>query len=76
MSEKAVTNLKKLRKAKGLSQGQTAELFGVTQSLISHIENGRSDITVNQAIRYAGLLNVSLVEFLPPTQCAEALIDE
>lgn len=33
------------RKHRGLSQEQLAERIGVTQGMISHLENGRSDYT-------------------------------
>lgn len=39
-------NLRRLRKAKGMSQAKLAELSGVSQQLISQIENGVNERTL------------------------------
>lgn len=57
------SNLPFIRKKKGISQAELAEKIGVDQSTISLWEKGM-DTTVDNAIKVAEVLNVSIPEFL------------
>ncbi len=56
--------IKDLRKTKGLTQKVLAEKLGCTQSFISKVEKGQSELTINMFIQLTELLNVSLIQFL------------
>lgn len=45
-----MTNLKQIRKASGLSQGQLAEESGINVRMIQHYEQGSKDINKASAI--------------------------
>lgn len=57
------SNLPFIRKKKGISQTELAEKIGVDQSTISLWEKGM-DTTVDNAIKVAEVLNVSIPDFL------------
>lgn len=54
-----VEDVRRLRKARGLSQAELADLVGVTQGLISKIENGDGNPTLETIMRLAVALRVS-----------------
>lgn len=57
--------LKELRKSKGYSQYQLAELMGYKDhSTLAKVETGVNDITVETLYRYAEVLGVSVKEIL------------
>lgn len=45
-----MSNLKRIRQALGMSQGQLAEISGVNVRMIQHYEQGVKDINKAQAI--------------------------
>ena len=53
-------HIKELRRSLGLTQPQFAEKLGTTQSEISLIERGATEISLPRAARYAQILGVSL----------------
>lgn len=55
----AVDHLKRIRKARGLSQVDLADMVGVTQGLISKIENGDGNPTLDTLLRISRALKVS-----------------
>lgn len=55
-------NLKKLRKAKGLTQAEVAQKIGVTQSAYAHYENGIRKLEADRIPTLAKALGVQLVE--------------
>lgn len=57
--------LRDARKARGLSLAQVAELTGVSRSLLSLIETGRSDITIGRLNRLAALYDIRLTDLVP-----------
>ena len=68
---------KRLRTAAGLSQGEVAKSVGVSQGLISQLENGDvQDPGATVLYRMAGLFGVSLYDFFEepsPEQVEESL---
>lgn len=60
MAEFLNNNVKYLRTEKKLSQQSLADAIGVDRSTVSRIENGEIETTVDNAIKIANKLNVSL----------------
>ena len=57
--------LKELRKSKGYSQHQLAELMGYKDhSTLAKVETGVNDITIETLFKYAEILNVGVDEIL------------
>ncbi|AWB45000.1 DNA-binding protein [Paenibacillus sp. CAA11] len=57
-------NLAKLRKSRGLSLDQTAELTGVSKAMLAQIEKGKSNPTVSTLWKIANGLQVSFSLFM------------
>ena len=55
-------NLKKLRKAKGISQGDLAHKLDVSRQTINSIENGKFDPSLRLTIGLTRFFEVSLEE--------------
>jgi len=55
-------NLKKLRKAKGISQGDLAHQLNVSRQTINSIENGKFDPSLRLTIGLTRFFEVSLDE--------------
>ena len=55
-------NLKKLRKAKGISQGDLAHQLNVSRQTINSIENGKFDPSLTLTIGLTRFFEVSLEE--------------
>jgi transcriptional regulator with XRE-family HTH domain len=62
--------LRQLRRAGGYSLAQVAESTGISTSFISHIENGRSDITIGRLLELANFYGVDVSELLPRRRLA------
>lgn len=58
------SNLKYLRKAKGMSQQEIADKIGIDRSSISRWENGNMGATIDKAIDIAQLFDIPIPEFL------------
>lgn len=56
-------NLRKFRKAKGLTQKDLAEAVGVTANYISKIENGNTLFSINLLCKFCVLFKTQLKEF-------------
>lgn len=57
-------NLKKLREERNLSQGQLAELAGVSKVVVSQIEKGDSNPTINTIWKLTGALELPYTSLL------------
>lgn len=57
-------NLKRIRLAKKLSQGDLSKSLGVDRAYISNIENGRMNPTLSTLEKLAGALGISSSELL------------
>ena len=59
-----MTNLRKIRKAKGMRQKKLADALGVTQGTVSAWESGRWDPTVENLRAVAKVLGVTVDELI------------
>ena len=66
--------LRGIRNSRGLSLSQVAEATGVSRSLLSLIETGRSDITVGRLSRLARLYDVRLADLVPEPRHPDPLV--
>lgn len=64
IQETIANNLAKLRKSRGFSLDQVAELTGVSKAMIAQIEKGKSNPTVTTLWKIANGLQVSFSVFL------------
>lgn len=64
MAEYLNKNIKHLRAKNGISQQGLADKVGIDRSTISRIENNEIDTTVDNAIKIAEVLNISLADLL------------
>jgi len=63
-SAKLGNNLKRIREAKMMSQGDVMRKMGCSRSYISNIENGKTNPTLETISKLAKVLNVSTTELL------------
>jgi transcriptional regulator with XRE-family HTH domain len=66
--------LRATRLARGLSLAQVAAATGISRSLLSLIEIGRSDVTVGRLARLAELYGVTLVDLLPAPLAVDPVV--
>lgn len=66
--------LRSVRKARGLSLAQVAESTGISRSLLSLIETGRSDITIGRLSRLARLYDIRLADLVPEPRHADPVV--
>lgn len=59
-----MSQLRRIRKSKGFSQKSLAKAAGISQSLLSDIENGKVNPTLNVIIKLAKALNTPLIKLL------------
>ncbi len=64
--QRLATNVKRLRKATGLSQEKFGLEYGMDRTYISAIERGRRNPTIAIVERLATALGVDVVELLRP----------
>jgi transcriptional regulator with XRE-family HTH domain len=57
-------NLKRIRTAKGITQGDIVRSLGVSRSFISNIENGKTNPTLATIAKLAEAIGVSIDELL------------
>ncbi len=57
-------NIKKIRESKNLTQEYLASRLGISQNAYSRIENNRTRLSTDRMREIAGILEVSLHEFL------------
>ena len=63
-SVKLGKNLKRIRNAKGVSQGEIGRILGVDKGFVSNIENGKTNPTLVTITKLAKALGVSSDELL------------
>lgn len=71
-----MNNIASLRKAKGLSQSDLAEMAGVEQPTISRMERGSDSVTLRVFTSVADALGVQLADlFVDRTSAEQSLIE-
>ena len=63
-SAKLGKNLKRIRTAKGISQGEIGRILGVDKGFVSNIENGKTNPTLATIAKLAKAVGVSVDELL------------
>ncbi|MGB2580597.1 MAG: helix-turn-helix transcriptional regulator [Minisyncoccia bacterium] len=63
-SEKLGKNLKRIRTAKGISQGEISRILEVDKSFVSNIENGKTNPTLATIAKIAKAVGVSVGELM------------
>lgn len=63
-SQKLGNNLKRIRKEKGISQGDIVRSLGMDRAFISNIENGKTNPTLATIAKLAKALGVSVGELM------------
>lgn len=63
-SEKLGKNLKHIRTAKGISQGEISRILEVDKSFVSNIENGKTNPTLATIAKIAKAIGVSVGELM------------
>ncbi len=66
--------LREARKARGLSLSEVAEATGISRSLLSLIETGRSDITIGRLGRLAQLYEIRLADLVPEPRHPDPIV--
>lgn len=67
-------NLKRLREEQNLSQGQLAEKAGVSKVVVSQIEKGDSNPTINTIWKLTGALGLPYTALMEPGESSTELI--
>lgn len=57
-------NLKRIRTAKGITQGDIVRTLGVSRSFVSNIENGKTNPTLATIAKLAKAVGVSIGELM------------
>ena len=63
-AEKLGKNLKSIRTAKGISQGEIGRILEVDKGFVSNIENGKTNPTLATIAKIAKAVGVSVVELM------------
>ena len=63
-SAKLGKNLKRIRTAKGISQGEIGRILDVDKGFVSNIENGKTNPTLTTIARLAKAIGVSVEKLL------------
>lgn len=66
--------LRRLRRERGLSLGEVAKATDISRSFVSHVENGKSDITFMRLERLLALYGASLVDLAAPHPANERIV--
>ena len=68
--------IRKIRIKKGYSQQFIADSIGISQSKFNRIENGKSDILLNDLLEICQILRINYIELLQSTQSGKEMMDE
>ena len=63
-SAKLGKNLKRIRTAKGISQGEVGRILGVDKGFVSNIENGKTNPTLATISKLAKALGASVKDLV------------
>ncbi|WKV13451.1 helix-turn-helix domain-containing protein [Marivirga harenae] len=68
--------IRNIRLKKGYSQQFIADRIGISQSKFNRIENGKSDILLNDLFQICQILRLNYIDLLQSIQSEEAKTDE
>lgn len=68
--------IRKVRVKKGYSQQFIADSIGISQSKFNRIENGNSDILINDLLQICQLLRINYIDLLKSHQSGKDKSDE
>jgi transcriptional regulator with XRE-family HTH domain len=68
--------IRKVRLKKGYSQQFIADSIGISQSKFNRIENGKSDILLNELIQICQELRINYIELIQSNQSGKDNVDE
>jgi transcriptional regulator with XRE-family HTH domain len=68
------SRLRQLRRERNRSLQDVADATGISVSFLSHIENDKSDITVNRLLRLAGYYGIDVSELLPDGSAGDPVV--
>jgi len=66
--------LRRLRRERGLSLGEVAKATDISVSFLSHVENGKSDITFMRLERLVAVYGASLMDLAAPHPANERIV--
>jgi transcriptional regulator with XRE-family HTH domain len=66
--------LRRLRRERGLSLGEVAKATDISASFLSHVENGKSDITFMRLERLVAIYGASLMDLAAPHPANDRII--
>jgi transcriptional regulator with XRE-family HTH domain len=66
-----IANMIRIRKDRGMTQTDLADLIGTKQSAISRLERGEEDITLTRAEAIADALSVELSEMVTSAELSK-----
>lgn len=67
-------NLKALRQERNMTMGQLAKASGISKAMLSDMEKGNSNPTINTILKVATGLGVSYTQLMEPVQKDSALV--
>ncbi|WP_340153616.1 helix-turn-helix transcriptional regulator [uncultured Marivirga sp.] len=69
-------HIRKIRLKKGISQQFIADRIGISQSKFNRIENGKSDILLNDLLEMCQILRINYIELIQSNQSGKDNVDE
>jgi transcriptional regulator with XRE-family HTH domain len=66
--------LRALRRERGFSLAKVAKDTGISQSFLSLVETGRTDITIGRLIRLVSFYDIHVSELLPPSPGTDPIV--
>jgi transcriptional regulator with XRE-family HTH domain len=72
--KKLGARLRRMRRERGLSLGEVAKATEISQSFLSHVENGKSDITFMRLERLVALYGRSLMDLAAPHPANDRIV--
>jgi transcriptional regulator with XRE-family HTH domain len=69
-----MNNVARIRKARGLSQEQLAEMVGVHQATISKLERGSESVTLELVFKVAAALNLPAASLFPHGEIEDRIL--
>ena len=67
-----ITNLKSVRESTGMTQQELADLIGMRRETILHLENNRSNPSLEMALKIAQVFNLKVEDLFELRQKEEA----